>query len=111
MTLTNGNGDTRRVWAVKILLQHGPGWALAGFLVYQIVMVFLPALISEMKAHTTALVKQTSLLNEHAVAGKIMERHIPLILNMAVQDCANQARANEQSTQSCFAVARGEQPR
>lgn len=106
--MTQGNG---RQGFIFRLINTSLGGFLALYLSYHLVEVFLPALIEEMKAHTSGLAKQTQLLTAHVAGAATVERGVPLLINIATQDCVNNARASGESVKACFAVAQGEQPR
>jgi hypothetical protein len=107
---SNGTSGGRQGFIFKII-NTGLGGFIALYLSYHLVEVFLPALIAEMKAHTGELANQTELLSEHVTRASAVESAIPLLVNLSTQECVNNARANGQASSTCFAVARGEQPR
>jgi hypothetical protein len=89
-------------FALKVIFQYGFGTVLAGYLAYNLVQVFLPALISEMKG-TNLLILQ------HVTSQRVVEEGIPVLINISTQDCVNNA-SNQSEASKCFRVASGEQP-
>jgi len=89
-------------FALKLIFQYGLTSVIAVYLVYQLVQVFLPALITEMRS-------TNALLTAHVSSGKAVESGIPILINLSTQDCINNAKTTA-GENKCFRVAWGEAP-
>ena len=89
-------------FALKLIFNYGLTSAIAVYLVYQLVQVFLPALIEE--------TRQTNvLLSSHVTSGRSVEIGIPILINLSTQNCINNATTRADESQ-CFRVASGDSP-